>query len=384
MPQGRFDALDSLRGLAALVVVVNHCLNLFPPFGGLGSGQSASAPDPWVAALLRSPLSLAWHGKGAVALFFVLSGFVLALPWFRVRGPSYGSFVTRRFCRIYLPYAVAVGLAMALAAALSGLRPPPLTQWFDTANWIEPIGWAAVLDHVLMLGAHNTFDNAVWSLNHEMRLSLVFPLVLLPVLRFGPAGAVVLAVALYGGAGAITHFAGWNGPPAEVAATLRFGTFFVLGALLARYADALAVHRSPWSGPAAWCALLAGLFLLWGWQEPAVMALGSGLVILAAVLPGGIRDGLLRPAPRALGRISYSLYLIHLLVILSAVHLLYGRLPLPTIAAGAFAAALPVAWVFHLWIEAPANRLGRCLAAPAPGAEEPVTTLGERGPRTPR
>lgn len=358
----RFDALDSLRGLAALVVVVNHCLNLFPPFGGFGASQTVYAVDPVVAWVARSPLSLLWDGRAAVALFFVLSGFVLALPWFRGRQPTYGSFAIRRVCRIYLPYAAAVGLAMVLATTLAGLRPPPLSLWFDTANWVEPVSWAAITDHLLMLGGHNTFNNAVWSLDHEMRISLVFPLLMLPIMRFGLIGAAILAVGLYGAAGAITHFAGWHGAPAEVAASLRFGMFFVLGATLARSADRLAAGRSRWCGPAAWGALGAGLLLLWIGREPAVSAVGSGLVILAVILPGHIRAALMRPSPRALGRVSYSLYLTHLLVILSAVHLLHSYLPLPVIAGGVFLTALPVAWVFHRWIEAPSNQLGRRLA----------------------
>ena len=359
--RGRFDALDSLRGLAALVVVVNHCLNLFPPVGGFGASQTVYVMNPVVVWLLRSPLSLLWDGRAAVALFFVLSGFVLALPWFRGRPPAYGSFVIRRFCRIYLPYAAAIGLAMALAASLAGLRPPPLSLWFDAANWVEPVSWPAIMDHLLMLGWHNTFDNAVWSLDHEMRISLIFPLLMLPIMRFGLTGAAILAVGLYGAAGAITHFAGWHGAPAEVAASLRFGMFFVLGATLASSADRLAAGRSRWFEPAAWGALGLGLLLLWVGREPAVSAVGSSLVILAVILPGRIRNALMRPAPRALGRVSYSLYLTHLLVILSAVHLLHTYLPLPVIAGGAFLTALPAAWIFHRWIEAPSNQLGRRL-----------------------
>ncbi len=352
---GRFAALDSLRGLAALVVVVNHCLNLFPVIGG-----PSGAVDPVLAGLLRSPLSLLWDGRGAVAVFFVLSGFVLALPWVRGSGPRYGAFVIRRFCRIYLPYAVAVAAAMGLATALAPLRPVAISLWFDTANWTEPVGLAAVADHVLMLGGHNTFDNAVWSLNHEMRLSLVFPLLLWPIRRFGWMGAALLAVGLYGAAGVITHFLGWHGVPAEVAATVRFAACFILGATLAGYADRLAAVPRRGLG---WLALGAGLLLLWASREPAVMAAASGLLILSIILPGPVRAALLRPWPLALGRISYSLYLVHLPIILSAVHLLHAALPLPVIALGSGLLSLAVAFAFHRWVEAPANRLGRRLAA---------------------
>jgi len=356
MTSERLEALDSLRGIAALVVVVNHCLNLFPFVGGGATPDAA-----WLTWIARSPLSLLWHGRGAVAIFFVLSGFVLALPWFGGRPMAHGAFILRRFCRIYLPYAAAVALAMLLATILAARRPVSLSLWFDTANWVEPVTWPAILDHLLMLGGHNSFDNAVWSLDHEMRISLIFPWLLVPVLRFGLTGAVLLAIGLYGVAGAITHFAGWHGAPAELAATLRFATFFVLGAVLAGQAETLRNTRSRSAGFLAWGALACGLLLLWAVTEPAGMAIGSGLVIVAVILPGGIRRALSRREPRALGRISYSLYLIHLPVILSAVCLLHDRLPLPLIAAGAFLLSLPAGWLFHAWVEAPSNQLGRRL-----------------------
>jgi peptidoglycan/LPS O-acetylase OafA/YrhL len=356
--RGRFDSLDSVRGIASVAVVFNHCLNVFPQVGGASLGQSESQPGPVVEFLLWSPLSLVWHGKGAVAIFFVLSGFVLALPWLRGRPPPYDIFVLRRFCRIYLPYAAAVALAMVLATVLASPSPPLLSAWFD-ANWMEPVTFTAIVDHLLMLGPHNTFDNAVWSLNHEMRISLLFPILLLPLLRFGLPGAAVAAFGLYGTAGAITHFVGWHGAPAEIAATIRFCTFFILGAALARSVDWL---RSACHAHTAWMSLCAGLLFLWGSSEPIVMALGSALVILSAVLPGPVQSILLRPSLRTLGRISYSLYLVHLLVILTAVHLLAGRVPLPAIVAGGFAASLLVAVLFNYWIEAPSDRLGRYLA----------------------
>lgn len=355
---GRFDALDSVRGLAALVVVINHCMNMFPALGGVVPGQFPPMVTRSELLILKSPLFLAMYGRGAVAIFFVLSGFVLALPWFRGSPLPYGLFVLRRFCRIYLPYAVAVAVAMVLATWLGGRDMPPLSAWF-TQNWIEPVNGQIVLDHVLMLGAHNTFDNAVWSLNHEMRISLVFPLLILPVVGFGAAGAVASAAALYAAAWAVSHFAGWHGAGGEIAATIRYGMFFIFGGLLARYAERL--NRMPPSLLAG-ASLIAGLGCLWLSREPAIMALGSSLIILAGILPGGIRRTLQRRWLRGLGRISYSLYLTHLLVLLSAVHLLGDLLSLTVILPGVVVVSLVFATGFQRLVEGPSDQLGRTLA----------------------
>ena len=78
----------------------------------------------------------------------------------------------------------------------------------------------------------------------------------------------------------------------------------------------------------------------------------------------------LQPAPasvveklRALGHISYSLYLIHLPVLLSAVYLLLPILPIGAILVGVPPAALAAAWIFNRLVEDPAGELGRRIAA---------------------
>lgn len=61
-----------------MVVLVFHVLLLSPAFDEPGSpGVRPEEPSWW---LTHTPLYLLWAGPQAVYLFFVLSGFVLALP----------------------------------------------------------------------------------------------------------------------------------------------------------------------------------------------------------------------------------------------------------------------------------------------------------------
>ena len=357
----RLPALDSIRGLAALAVVINHLFDLSMAVGDPPAGYTAAPLAPALERLLASPLAILWNGPGAVALFFVLSGFVLSIPWHHQQAPSYRVFAIRRLCRIYLPYAAAVALSMILAAALFDLRPPGISRWFQDENWTTRPDLAAVADHLLMLGHHNWFDNPVWSLNHEMRISLLFPLLVWPLIRFGWPAAALGTIALYGAAGVITRTFGWDYPSAEIAASVRFAAFFVLGAWLGAVAPRIAACPARWRTPAAWAALLVGLLTLWAWREPATRAIGSALVITAALIPGAIQSTLLRAPLRTLGRISYSLYLVHLPLILTLVCLLTPTIPLPLIALAGLALALPAAALFHRAVEAPAQRLGRHL-----------------------
>src|SRR5262249_7776852 len=64
----RFAGLDGLRGLAAFSVFLGHTVRLIP-------GPRLSD------RLMESPLRVLWDGTAAVDLFFVLSGFVLSLPF---------------------------------------------------------------------------------------------------------------------------------------------------------------------------------------------------------------------------------------------------------------------------------------------------------------
>ncbi len=86
----RFYELDSLRGVAALTVVLHHF--------------SRICPENFTHLLIRTPLRLLLAGDQAVILFFLLSGFVLTLPYKKNTSLSYGPFLLRRVCRIYLPY----------------------------------------------------------------------------------------------------------------------------------------------------------------------------------------------------------------------------------------------------------------------------------------
>src|SRR5579864_3973183 len=104
----RIDKLNSIRGIAAMAVVFGHCWgSLAPP-----------APGSWLFYVAASPLALLRDGIDAVVVFFVLSGLVLAPPFLRTPPRRYWPFVIRRICRIWIPYAVVLTVAVALYLCL--------------------------------------------------------------------------------------------------------------------------------------------------------------------------------------------------------------------------------------------------------------------------
>src|ERR1700730_7544565 len=163
--RGRLPELDALRGLAALTVVFHHLECLLRPshesagmlrnaflnlLHGHGFHAFAQAIGP-IRLLDLTPIYLVVAGHEPVVLFFVLSGFVLALPFYRGRALSYRAFVAKRIFRIYIPYVVAILFAIFLNATLSRGGIPTLNEWFNQ-TWRLPVTGSEVGRHFLFLG----------------------------------------------------------------------------------------------------------------------------------------------------------------------------------------------------------------------------------------
>jgi peptidoglycan/LPS O-acetylase OafA/YrhL len=213
-------------------------------------------------------------------------------------------------------------------------------------------------------------DNPIWSLVHEMRYSLVFPLIVWIAKRARPqfvlAGAFVIS---------ITALAGLHQLPGnQFLDSLQFLFVFVAGAMLALHREATQVwyrQQENWVRrllPALALLLLAanGLPRRHAVVEVLIVNvigtyLGAPLLLMCLI---GARTGrafLEHPVLLFLGRISYSLYLSHLLVLLS---LLYGfeKIAPPAVVIWFVPpAAVAVAALLYRGVEKPAMVLGETL-----------------------
>jgi peptidoglycan/LPS O-acetylase OafA/YrhL len=174
-PVRRFHELDSLRGLAALTVVFHHFSHICSP--------------EVLHVLDRTPLRLLVAGHQAVILFFLISGFVLTLPYKKEGSLKYRPFLLKRVCRIYLPYLGA--LAFAILCDLHFSSRGPINNYWTELTWSTPVTTHLVVQHILFLGNYDwsQFNTAFWSLVHEMRISLIFPSSRLPSSVSAPAGS---------------------------------------------------------------------------------------------------------------------------------------------------------------------------------------------------
>ncbi|MEU4038425.1 acyltransferase family protein [Streptomyces collinus] len=343
--------LDGLRGLAALYVVLFHCwLYTFPGF------PHSSAPA-WLDGLM--------FGRLAVVFFLVLSGFSLAISPARHgwRSGGVGEFLRRRAWRILPPYWAA--LAMSL-----------IVSWFvvSASHFGRPTGasiWVYGLVAQDMFAAP-TPNGAFWSIGVEAELYLLFPLFLFVRRRLSAAALVacatlpVIARGLMAADASPVEGNNWLAP--HLAPVFVAG---VIGAGIVVASDR--VQRLPWgwfAGLAALPVLALGLIQgsVWTvnhyfWVDLAIAP--AMTMLLAAVATGRpamlVRFLTARPI-QSLGSFSYSLYLIHLPIVMTVIRRVAPYFVSPGLPTFWFTLvlALPVsvlgAWLFSKIFELPFKR----------------------------
>ncbi|NTW26761.1 MAG: acyltransferase [Candidatus Moranbacteria bacterium] len=127
----KIQYLDGLRGLAALIVVFHHFILAFYPALFLGANAATHLQGGMEANISGSPLNIFYGGNFMVAIFFVLSGFVLSHKFLLRKDVAIlTEGAVKRYLRLALPVACSVLLAFVLmkfslfynqqAAAVSG------------------------------------------------------------------------------------------------------------------------------------------------------------------------------------------------------------------------------------------------------------------------
>ena len=379
----RLSGLDGLRGLAVALVVIYH---LFPP-------------------ALRG-------GFIGVDIFFVISGFLITGLIVAERG-STGRFSPRRFwlhrARRLIPALVPLVLVACTTAwliggdVLVGLGWKLLGTATFSYNWVSLTAHTSYFDS----GQPELFRN-LWSLAVEEQFYLLWPLLLLLLLRLRRPGlrlALVAALALASAAwmgigfqpgsdptrvyyGSDTHSFGLligaclalllrprpapegaqqpaaslNAAIAPQAGVRPDGLFPGRGALRRSIAAA-----RPWWGAGAVAGLIAAA--IWLPDNSAVTYRGGlflvsllSAVVIWAAIAGGRFGRMLDSAPlRYLGERSYGLYLWHWpLLVLVQLWAPVGPGPVNIVGTGlvTLVLALTAAALSHRWLETPIRRLG--------------------------
>jgi peptidoglycan/LPS O-acetylase OafA/YrhL len=363
----RYEELDSLRGIASLSVFFSHMYLIFH--------ETIVSKLLFEYGLLRIVVA----GSEAVTLFFVLSGFVLSLPFYTNKHFNYGAYVIKRFCRIYIPYLIAMVITVLCREMFYIAKIEGLTDWFNV-NWSQSLDYNSIKDHLLLVGTFTSnINNVVWSLVHEMRISLVFPIIMFLLIKLDFKKGFGLAIVL-SSISIIISFTSKN--PflgTELYYTIHCTSLFIVGALLAKYRVNIIEKFSVLTKKSKLILFLLGI-ILYLYAHPSFVlniliqdinpfyravidtwftSFGASILIVFAISPSMLSRILRNRFINYIGKISYSLYLTHLAVLFSSVHLLCNILPLWSICLITVIATFTFSsFMYHL-VEQPSMKIGK-------------------------
>ena len=296
-------SLTGLRGIAALFVVELHFMRI----------DNTAAEPGW------SVRQFIGHGYLSVDLFFVLSGFVMALTYgqsFRANQPGiYVRFLGHRLARIYpLYFAITLFAAAIHFFGLMHAQPVPDFLQAFAANLLMIQSW----------GMAQSLVWPAWSISTEWAAYLLFPLLLAVTLRPRPRLAAWTAVACLALIVLLAYGEFWNIPfPARTgpldlwrhesaAPVLRCIAGFSTGLLTFRLFRACSI---PGSAALIQLCPLVSLFVLTLCCLPGTDVVIVGLfplLILGLAWDKGVVARILGSWPfHSLGVLSYSIYIIH-------------------------------------------------------------------------
>lgn len=338
----QFPELTGLRGIAALWVFFHHW-NLF----SYGSGQGFHG------------LAVGYLGVDA---FFLLSGFVMTHSRYTAfRRFDIGElliYLAERAARLLPTNIVAMllyGLMSLLVPSVAEEWPTSvhsglsfLTSFFLMQSWLPfPLGGWIVPG---------------WSVSVEIGAYCMLPALLPAVRRISsPVWAAILALTALTAFFVILLLHGEKDPNVTVrGGFLRVGCEFVAGSALYQ-AHALGLKLPGGPTKIITALLLAAALAITVPQAQFLAIPGFALLLLLAAQPSGVGAGVLsQPIPMFLGRISFSLYLVHWPVLVFWKH--FGGLSWPALAdAAMFAGTLALVTALHFAVEAPSHRVARRL-----------------------
>ena len=319
MERPRYDILDGLRGVVALMVLLYHVFN------------DAKSFFVW-----PTPVGEFYHSFLGVDFFFILSGFVMGYAyderWLATAQPSRGEaltfwgFVRRRLIRLH-PMVIMGVILGVVAFIIQGC-----TKWDGSVVSIEAVMWAMLLA-LFLIPAPSGLDvrgnteafplnGPHWSLFFEYIGSLLYGLLLHRLstkwLRVWVAcGIVSLATyALFQEDGGVAY--GWSSEPKNLAGgALRMLYAYPMGLLMARMFRKR--QPKPINGPvfllsSLGVVALLGLPLFGGKDTETIYQLVCLFSFFPAIIwfgARGIVTGWRQRAVSFLGRLSYPLYVVH-------------------------------------------------------------------------
>jgi peptidoglycan/LPS O-acetylase OafA/YrhL len=340
-----------LRAFAALTILWHH-FSLYAPL------------NDWAEPLLGGVLAWLSENGRASQIFFVVSGYVAAQGigsrggW---HGAQLGRFAMQRYCRLGLPYLAVAVVILPIYIFARGWVPEDVLG--------QPVTVGQFLAHLFFLQdilGYESLSAGFWFVCINFQLGFAYACALVLQQRFGRGGDNI--VMLLGWATSLYSLFYFNLDPAGAVWALYFFPFFFMGIL---------VHKALTRDGAVGFLLFQGvmlLALLYMWRWRVIVTMVFGVLLFIAGRSGWGRRWSPGSLISRIGRMSYSLFLIHfpVLVLVSALWARLGWTSPEAATAGllvAFAGSLLAAHFFHRWVETPAARLAKRFRASRPAAD---------------
>ncbi|MCZ2495600.1 acyltransferase family protein [Xylophilus sp. Kf1] len=349
----RLPLIDSLKGLACCLIVWHH-LAFYGPMS-----EVARPLAPWLID------ALADHARMAVQLFLVIGGFLNArslaprgmsaidAPWSRIG---------RRYLRLATPYVVALITGLIAAVLARPWLPGPLVP--QAPNESQLLAHGLLLQDLV---GSEALSAGVWYVAIDFQLFAATVLLLFVAQRWTRRPALTAFCLVLGIAGGSLLW--FNRQPGLDPTALYFFGAYGLG-ILACWG---ATSRRPLHWMAG-IALLGGVALAIDFRARIAVALVAALLLLWTQARHAVGDAQAwrPPLPVVLlggvGRISYSVFLIHFPVLLCVGALVHHRWPTAPVAnalgmVAVFGLALAAGLLLHRTVESRATGPGRLLIA---------------------
>ena len=397
---GRYDHLDGLRGIAALIVVLHHCIDMFDLAITTGNPDHAYGRlDTLISGL---PFLILDAGNFSVCIFFALSGFVLTMAFSRSRLGAIG-LATKRYVRLALPIlATCIGSYVLLlcgayrnASVATFTRSDwAATQFLQPPHLLSAVTEGLFRDLIFQAPGSQSYNSTLWTMQIEFAGSLFLIAIIACLKRLNPEpdrlrarGLIVFtsaAVLLFYTylmpfcIGAAFHLArGGASMPASMArrSAARGMVYAALGAV------ALFLGTIPYSSqPSFAVELFAHVPVVLSSAYPLSLidaqafwhVIGAAGVLFIVQTTGFWRRALSHRACRFLGDISFPLYLVHVPILCSAGAATYLAVHTSGNALVAILAAAVTTLMLSLSVSALATR----------AIEGPAIALSDRAGRT--
>jgi peptidoglycan/LPS O-acetylase OafA/YrhL len=344
VPTHHDERLQSLRGLAALLVIVGHGLIV--------------VPQPLFMFLIGG----IFEQDASVVFFYVLSGFVLGQSL--SRDPRFYPFVVRRLARLLPVLWASLAVAIVISMIVAGRPTDGATDWYNVYRSVDTSPHAIIMNAVALSWRINS---VMWSVQIELFVIPLLPLGVLAVQRFVPLQALTVLIGLcIAGVLLLNHFD---------ARPVAYLYCFYIGMLIPNAARAQILQ--PFFTPTM---VLVGLGITFelheiGLYPPAkhiIDALVSAQLITFVLRSPTAATFLRHPWLVLMGDVSYSLYAFGQITLIFVAFTMFTILPANswTYHPMAFAVcliglnialALPIAVASYRWIELPGMALAKLI-----------------------